>query len=113
MEEDSEIATHRIMECRAATTFRDRFFGLMGRKDLSRVFLLFPACASIHTFFMRGAIDVVFLDPQSRVLAVYPAFRPWRVLTAPKGTRDTLELPPGFAREHRIEPGDLIECQRG
>jgi uncharacterized membrane protein (UPF0127 family) len=83
----------------------------MGRKDLSRAYLLLPDCSSIHTCFMRGAIDVLFLDRQKRVLAVHPSLRPWRLLLAPRGTRDTLELPPGYAREHRIEPGDVIECQ--
>ena len=51
--------------------------GLLGRSDLPRGegILLRPA-GSIHTFFMRFPIDVVFLDADDRVLEI--SARTWR-----------------------------------
>jgi uncharacterized membrane protein (UPF0127 family) len=85
----------------------------MGRRDLSQAYLLIPDCGSIHTCFMLGAIDILFLDREHRVVGVRGSLKPWRFLGAPKGTRDVLELPPGYAHEHGIESGDVIECQLG
>jgi uncharacterized membrane protein (UPF0127 family) len=58
--------------------------------------LLMP-CGSIHTFWMRFAIDVVMLDRNCRVLAVRQRVRPWRIVTAVRGTHSILELPAGSA----------------
>jgi uncharacterized membrane protein (UPF0127 family) len=85
----------------------------MGRKDLSGAFLLLPDCTSVHTCFMRGDIDIVFLDREKRVVRVHDRLRPWRLLFAPSGVQATLELPAGYAGRHRIERGDIIECQPG
>ena len=54
--------------------------GLLGRDGLARghVLVLAP-CNSIHTFFMRFAIDVAFVDRDGQVLAVREALRPWRL----------------------------------
>lgn len=92
-----------------AETFWVRFKGLMGRRDLSSAFLFIPRCTSIHTCFMRGPIDVVFLDGANAVVGVHPAVRPWRLLFGPRTSSAVLELPSGYAREHALRNGDLIE----
>lgn len=45
-----------------ADSFRKRLRGFMFYKDLPHEALLFKPCNSIHTFFMKVAIDVIFLD---------------------------------------------------
>jgi uncharacterized membrane protein (UPF0127 family) len=62
---------------------------------------------------MLGAIDVLFLDRDHRVLAVSPSLKPWRIRAGPTATAAVLELPAGYTLEHGIGPGDLIECQLG
>jgi uncharacterized membrane protein (UPF0127 family) len=42
--------------------------------------LLIPGCDSVHTAWMRFAIDVVFLDADGRVLRVATGVTPWRVV---------------------------------
>lgn len=101
---------HLIGSVEVATSFASRLFGLMGRKDLSRARLLIPGCSSIHTFFMRGAIDIVFLDRHSKAVASFEEVRPWRMLWGPSRAESTLELPPGSIREQQIGVGDQIEC---
>jgi len=54
--------------------------------------LLFPRCSSVHTFGMRFALDVYFLDRDDGVLAVHRRVPPWRVLWH-RGARKVLEVP--------------------
>lgn len=55
------------------------------------------ATAQVHTFFMRGRIDVVFCDRDWRVLHVVHRMRPWRVTRWVGGARRVVELPAGAA----------------
>jgi uncharacterized membrane protein (UPF0127 family) len=52
-------------------------------------------CGSIHTWGMGYAIDVLFLDPDGRVLKCALGVRPWRVVGAPRGCRSVIELRAG------------------
>jgi uncharacterized membrane protein (UPF0127 family) len=85
-----------------------RIKGLLGRKSLGpdEGLWLEPA-ASIHTFFMRFPIDVVFLDSDRRVLKIVPVLSPWRA-TASWGARAALELGSGEAARLKLKPGDLL-----
>jgi len=95
-----------------ALTFLQRFLGLMGKADLTKAFLLIPRCGSVHTFFMRGAIDIAFLGSDRRVISVHHQVPPWTLLSGGAGSQDTLELPPGYLVSKRIEAGDVIECRQ-
>ncbi len=94
-----------------ARSFGRRLLGLMGRSDLSKSALLIPGCGSVHTWFMRGRIDIVFLDRIGRVAAVHREIPPWRFVLGPSIADATLELPPGAIHRHAIEIEDLVECQ--
>ena len=59
-----------------ARTAGQRLLGLMGLRAMPPgSALLFPDCGSVHTAWMRMAIDVVFLDADGRVLAVRRGLR--------------------------------------
>jgi uncharacterized membrane protein (UPF0127 family) len=102
--------------CAVADSFAARLRGLIGRSQLRRgEGLLLSPSASIHTFFMRFPIDVVFLDRTLRVVGVSPNVRPWK-LAACKGTRRVLELSAGESDERAIRVGDqltLVETSSG
>lgn len=91
-----------------ANTFFTRLCGLQFRLPLRRGhgLLLYPA-ASIHSFWMRGAIDVLWLDKTGKVLRVCHAVQPWRMRTAPTGTFAVLEL--GVGTAIHIADGDVLE----
>jgi uncharacterized membrane protein (UPF0127 family) len=79
--------------------------GLLGRDGLAQgEGLLIKPCGSVHTFFMRFPIDVVFLDRELSVLAVRPEVRPWRTAGA-RGAKVVLELAAAEAARLGIEPG--------
>ena len=96
------------MHLRLAVTPAARARGLLGRCP-PRPLLLVPARA-IHTWGMRFAIDVVFLDADLRVLRVVRGLRPWRCAAA-RGARAVLELPAGGAVG--IAPGDRLALSGG
>ena len=84
---------------------QERPNGLLGRSGLSsgEGLLLRPA-GSVHTAFMRFAIDVVFLDRDLRVVKVVPELVPWRT-AACRGSRAVLELPAGEANRCGLREG--------
>ena len=63
---------------------------------------------AVHTFFMKFAIDVLFLDRQRRVLKAVPRLRPWRVAGSWRA-RTVLELPPGTIEATGTQRGDELE----
>jgi uncharacterized protein len=78
------------------TTLPGRLFGLLNRAPLEPGEALWlDPCGSVHTWGMRGPIDVVFLDASGDVLGVATGVPPWRVAMAPRGTRSVLETRAG------------------
>jgi uncharacterized membrane protein (UPF0127 family) len=95
--------------CVVADSAPRRMRGLLGRSSLDpgEGILLRPA-PSIHTFFMRFAIDAVFLDRDLVVLEVAGDLRPWRTARC-KRARAVLELPAGAAPRLALRRGDRLE----
>jgi hypothetical protein len=62
-------------------------------------------CESVHTFFMKFAIDLVYLDRKLKVRKVRHAVPPWR-MSACLTAHSILELPAGTAKQTGTEPGD-------
>ena len=92
-------------EVRAATRFFDRLRGLIWKRRLGRgEGLLLQPGGSVHTFGMRFAIDVLFLDQHYAVLDVCDNVAPNRMCLAPRGTRATLELRRGRANRGGDSP---------
>jgi len=54
--------------------------------------LLIPRCSSVHTFGMRFALDLFFLDREGRVIGVRRAVPPRRVVRW-RGAAAVLEVP--------------------
>ena len=76
-----------------ATTFGARLLGLALLDRCSAgPGLLIPACSSIHTFGMRFALDVAFLDRDDGVLMRHASVPPLRVVRSP-GAAAVLERP--------------------
>lgn len=68
-------------------------------------------CEAIHTFWMKFAIDAVFLDKNKKVTKVVANLRPSRLALSWRA-RSVLELPAGMAARTSTEPGDQIEIRR-
>jgi uncharacterized protein len=81
------------LECQVARGVLSRLRGLafIDRDDAPSG-LLIPRCSSIHTFGMRFAIDVYFLDRRGQVISVRRAVPPRRFIRQPRAAA-VLELP--------------------
>jgi uncharacterized membrane protein (UPF0127 family) len=98
---------------RLADSFKTRSAGLLGDASLDpEEALIIKPCWSIHTFFMRFAIDVLFLDKQGKVRKIVHSMPAWRMACA-WGARDTVEMSPGVLRNFDVKVGDKIEITPG
>jgi len=59
-------------------------------------------------WFMRFAIDAVYIDKAGRVVKVSSDLRPWHFADAARGARDVLELPAGTAARTGTQAGDEL-----
>jgi uncharacterized membrane protein (UPF0127 family) len=102
-----ELVTSSLVR---ADTMWSRMRGLLGRRELpADEGLWITPCPSIHMWFMRFAIDAVFLDDQHQVVRVCADLRPWRIARGGKFARSVLELPQGKAAFFNLRVGDRLE----
>lgn len=106
-------------KCHVAECFVDRLRGLIGKKGLEPgEAMFFPRNNSIHMWFMRFPIDVIFVTQVKReeegmkvyrVSSAHEKVRAWRPHPLIDWrASETLELPEGTIRKHAIQPGDEL-----
>jgi hypothetical protein len=95
------------MEVAATASRRNK--GLLGRERLDRgEGLWISPCESVHTFFMRFPIDLIYLDRQYRIRKLCSSVPAWR-LSACLSAHSVLELPAGTINETGTQRGDFLE----
>jgi hypothetical protein len=95
-----------------ADTSRKRRVGLLKHTSLPPGQGLWIApCEGIHTFGMKFAIDVLFLDRKKKVLKARPEMKAAR-LSLCLLAESVLELPPGTIKETGTQAGDVLEFER-
>ncbi|WP_031506436.1 DUF192 domain-containing protein [Streptomyces megasporus] len=92
-----------------AASYRTRTRGLLGRDGVDGALLLTPA-SGVHTFRMRFAIDVAYLDRESRVLAVR-TMRPGRLGLPRPRARHVLEAEAGALARWGVRPGVRVALE--
>ena len=103
---DGEVVCER---CLVADSPWSRMRGLLGRRGLeSGEGLLLRPAGSVHTFFMRFPIDVVFLSRDGEVLKVAPALPAWRTAAA-RRAKAVLELAADEAERREIRVGTRLD----
>jgi len=108
-----EVAVSRLgavvcERCSVAESPLTRMKGLLGRNELpAGEGIWLRPCGSVHTAFMRFAIDVVFLDREGRVVRVVGGLRPWRAVGA-RGSPSVIELAAGECERRGIAEGDVL-----
>jgi uncharacterized membrane protein (UPF0127 family) len=94
-----------------ADDFMARGIGLLGRAGLaSEEGLWLVPGKSIHTWFMRFAIDVLFLDAKLTVVKVIEDMGPWRMSPWVSEAHSVLELQGGVLKG-RVAVGDRLEMR--
>ncbi len=65
-------------------------------------------CEAVHTFFMKFALDLIYLDRKHRVRAVARNVKPWR-FSACLTAHSVVELPVGTIDRTGTQKGDEVE----
>lgn len=85
--------------------------GLLGRDGLERgAAILIAPCNSVHTFFMRFTIDVVFAARDGRVLKICRRMKPSR-LAASLRAHTAIEFDSSHEVTEMLRPGDRLTIE--
>lgn len=83
--------------------------GLLGRTGLPLGGgLWIVPCESVHTFFMKFPIDLVYIDRDKKVKKVRSSVGPWRVSVC-LSAHSIIELPAGVILNTQTAPGDQLQ----
>jgi uncharacterized protein len=98
--------------CVVADRMLPRMKGLLGKRELAAgEGLLIQPAPSIHTFFMRFPIDVVFLAKNGEVMKVAANVGAWRMRSCRRAFA-VLELAAGEAERRGITVGDQVDMAK-
>ena len=98
-----------VSSLKTATTLTTRIKGLIGQEALlDQEALWIPACPSIHTFFMKFPIDVVFTDRKFQVVSLFEAVPARRFLWGGFKSRNVFEMKVGQILKANIKKGDIL-----
>ena len=93
-----------------ADSLLKRMKGLLGKKEmLNGEALWIKPCISVHTFFMKFPIDVLFLDKRNRVITAIRNIQPNRLSWIYPNAVSVLELPAGILQITDTRIGDEIK----
>lgn len=106
--QNSEIAHNSKM----AENFFSRTIGLLSRNSLNESeALIIKPCCSVHTFFMKFDIDVIFVKRNGKITALYENVKPWRILPIHPTSFFVIELPAGTINGKNIKKDDIISIE--
>ena len=92
-----------------ADSFFTRAKGLLGKKDLpSNQGLWIKPCRDIHTFFMRFAIDCIFLNNKMQIIRIAADVTPFKLIGPYWKSTSVIELNSGFAQTKNLKVGDQL-----
>lgn len=101
------VEDKKIMKVDVADTFFRRMRGLMLRKKIQKGLLIKP-CNSIHTFFMKCNIDVLYVNKKGRIIRMICDLKPWRFGPLLFRSYAVIELPAGTINKTDIQPGKTV-----
>ncbi len=89
-----------VSDLKIADTFISRLIGLLTRTSLNQgEGLLITHCQSIHMYFMRFPIDVVFVDRNNQIVGLVENIKPFRLSPLFLKASYAIELP-SFTIQH-------------
>jgi uncharacterized protein len=86
-----------------------RMKGLLGRRDFPKnEALVITHCQSIHMFFMKFSIDVIFCDRRNKVIGLCERLKPFCLSPVFFKASYAIELPSGTIAASKTQIGDHI-----
>lgn len=90
-----------------ADSYAKRLLGYMFRKKPHYEAILLKPCNSIHTFFMKFNIDVLFLNEHMQVIKKIENLKPGQVVTKVRGAKIVIESKGGAFKN--IKEGNILD----
>ena len=84
-----------IIDVFIADSYSKRLLGYMFRKKPHHTAIMLKPCNSIHTFFMKFNIDVLFLDEHMQVIKKIENLMPGKIVTKVRGAKMVIEAKEG------------------
>lgn len=96
-------------KCILAETFFDRAKGLMfgDTLPLGSDGMIINPCNSIHTFFMKFNLHIIFLNSENKVVKVIKNLPPWRITRIYFSAKKVLEIK--SEKNINLSEGDVLE----
>jgi uncharacterized protein len=92
-----------------AYSFGKRLKGLMFKKSLqSGVGVHIKPCQSIHTFFMKFPIDVIYVDKNLTIVGLEHSLPPGKLGGRFKNAHSVIEVPAGYISGKSISVGQAL-----
>lgn len=92
-----------------AKSLKDRTVGLLKYDKISDdQGLWILSCRSIHTFFMKFSIDVIFVDKKMRVVALVENVSPYKLLFPRWSADSVIEVNAGLTKKWNLEIGEVL-----
>jgi uncharacterized membrane protein (UPF0127 family) len=89
-----------------ANSFIKRFLGYMFRTKPHHAAIMITPCNSIHTFFMKFEIDVIFLNEENKVIKKISRLKPRKIILPIKDTKYIIEGEKGIFE--CVKEGDVV-----
>ncbi|GAA3481455.1 hypothetical protein GCM10018966_059860 [Streptomyces yanii] len=103
---DREGGPEQEVPLRIAASYGARSKGLLGQDGIDGALMITP-CGSVHTFRMRFAIDVAYLDRKFNVVAVH-TMKPGRLGMVRLRSRHVIESEAGTMEKWGLRPGARV-----
>jgi uncharacterized membrane protein (UPF0127 family) len=104
-ERNGDVVADRLL---AAFEPHTRRTGLLAHESLpTGTAMIIAPTNAIHTFFMKFAIDVLFVARDGVVVKTRPALAPWRISAAWRA-HAVIELTAGSLRHSSVQKGDRV-----
>ena len=88
--------------------FFQKMKGLLGKKKLTDdEAMMFPNAPSIHTFFMKFPIDIIYLNKEKEILRCFPKIRRNRIVPY-IASKYTIEMPENSIEIKKIKTGMFL-----
>ena len=95
-----------------AQTTVSRLKGLLFYKEFrNREALIIKPCNSIHTFFMRFPIDVIFVGSNDKILKIHQGIKPFKVTPVYFKSKFVIELPAGIVEATNTTESDILSIK--
>ena len=110
---DKDTGVTIIENLKLAYSFMKRLKGLMFDKQMQpQSGVHIKPCTSVHTFFMKFPIDVIYVDKEMRIVGLEQSLKPGEIGKRYKNVHSVIELEAGKILELGIIVGQTLKIQQ-